>query len=102
MGSSKILPELCIDYTPTLTIPYDHLPEDLHYWEEMDSWLLDEETKEKIRDAGGTMVAKSLEKEQSMSTVTWRISLNSAPVMQKVIRHFENLEPKVSVKKVTE
>ena len=96
----KILPELCIDYTPTLTIPYQHLPADLQLWEEMDSWLLDDATKYKIKEAGGTLVAKCLEKEKRKSTITWRISLNSAPVMQKIITYFENLKPKVSVKKV--
>ena len=90
---TKILPELCIDYTPTLTIQYQHLPAVLKLWEEINSWLWDDDTTDKIRNAGGTFVAKSFEKVQSM--YNWRISLNSAPVMQKVITHFETLEPKV-------
>ena len=96
----KILPELEVDYTPLLTIPYDQLPADLKLWEERKSWLLDQETKEKIKEARGTLVAKSLEKDKSRSSIIWRLSLNSAPVMQKVINHFLQLEPKCSVTKV--
>ena len=46
------------------------------------------------------MVAKSLDMDKRRSSIIWRLSLNSAPVMQKVIHHFEHLEPKCSVHKV--
>ena len=96
----KILPELEVDYTPVLTVPYDQLPADLKVWEERDSFLLDEDSRNKIKEARGCLVAKSLEKEESRSSIIWRLSINSAPVMQKAIDHFEKLDPKCSVKKV--
>ena len=86
------MPDFEIDYTPVLTIPYNKLPEDLKQWEERDSWLLDEETRVKVKKANGTLVAKSLEKEWKETPKIWRLSLNSAPVMHKYINHFEHLE----------
>ena len=99
-GSEKVLPEFEVDYTPLLTIPYDKLPLDLKMWEKRDSWLLDTETREKVKKAKGTMVAKSLEKEEKRASIIWRVSLNSAPLIEKLVNHFHKVEPKCNIKKV--
>ena len=96
----KILPELEIDYTPSLSLSYDQLPPDLKIWEERESFLLDNSTRKKVKTARGCLVAKSLEKEDSRSSIIWRLSINSAPLMQKAVDHFSQLCPPCSVKKV--
>jgi len=69
-------------------IPYMYLPPDLKLWEQRDSWLLDADTCKKIKACGGTLVGKSLDKNREAAAKNWRLSLNSAPVFEKV---FSNL-----------
>ena len=45
-------------------------------------------------------MAKSLEKEKIRASITWRVSLNSAPLIEKLVTHFHKIEPKCSVRKV--
>ena len=94
---SCVLPELEVDYTPLFLLPYSSLPEDLKLWEQKSSWLLDPETRHKIKEAGGTAVAKSLDKDRLNSSITWRVSLNSASLFDKLMKH---LNPGCKVKKV--
>ena len=75
-----------------------HLPEDLTIWEERDSWLLDPETRENIKQAKLVLVAKSME--EGNASRAWRLSVNSAPVMDKIRKHFNSLNPMCSVRKV--
>ena len=75
-----------------------HLPEDLTIWEERDSWLLDPETKENIKQAQLVLVAKSMD--EGNASKVWRLSVNSAPVMDKIRKHFNNLHPRASMRKV--
>jgi len=96
----KILPELEIDYTPVLTLPYEQLPPDLKLWEDRKSFLIDNNTRKKVKEARGCLVAKSLEKEENRSSIIWRLSINSAPLMQKAVDHFKQLDPPCSIKKV--
>ena len=93
----KVLPEYQIDYTPVLMIPYKHLPSDLKLWEERKSWLLSKETRNKIKAAGGSLVAKSLEKDENKCVKIWRLSLNYAPVLQVAYEYFL---PNCDIKKV--
>lgn len=87
-----------MDYTPVLTIHYDCLPADLKHWEKRDSWLLCQETRKKIKEAKASLVAKSIEKEKSIASITWRLSLNAAPVVQKAI---DSLRPRgCNIKKI--
>jgi len=83
----KLIPELEVDYTPVLTIPYENLPKDLRLWEHTESWLLDENTKVKIKEENGSLVAKSMDKDATRASMIWRLSINSAPVMQNIFNH---------------
>lgn len=93
----KLIPELEVDYTPVLIIPYENLPDDLKLWEKEESWLLDEKTKIKIKEGKAAMVAKSMEKDATRASMMWRLSLNPAPVMQKI---FDHLGSKCNAKKI--
>ena len=42
-----------------------------------------------IKKLGGTLVAKSLDKDLSKAATIWRLSLNPAPVFDKVTRHLK-------------
>ena len=83
----KALPVFEVDYTPLFVLPYPKLPKDLMLWEKRESWLLDEETRIKIKKLGGTLVAKSLDKDVFKAATKWRLSLNPAPVFEKVTSH---------------
>ena len=83
----KAVPEFEVDYTPLFVVPYAKLPEDLMIWERRESWLLDWETRSAIQKLGGTLVAKSLDKDVSRAATIWRLSLNPAPVVDKVTCH---------------
>ena len=88
----NVLPEFEIDYTPLFIIPYDSLPDDLKQWEKRESWLLDKATKEAIKKLGGTLVAKSLDKSDlAKARKTWRVSLNPAPVFQRILSHLNSM-----------
>ena len=69
-------------------------------WENTDSFLLDSATREKVKEAKGCLVAKSLQKEKDISSITWRLSINSAPLMEKAVNHFGQLDPPCNVKKI--
>ena len=83
----KALPEFEVDYTPLFVLPYSKLPKDLMLWEKREGWLLDEETRSAIKTFGGTLVAKSLDKDVLKAATIWRLSLNPAPVFDKVTSH---------------
>ena len=95
-----MLPELEVDYTPIFSIPYQHLPADLREWEERESWLLDQEVRNEIKAAKGTAAAKSVCKNEGCSKITWRISLNPFPVLQKVVNVLEQEPWKCNMKKI--
>ena len=42
-----------------------------------------------IKELGGTLVAKSLNKNPSKAATIWRLSLNAGPVFNRVFEHFE-------------
>jgi len=83
----KAVPEFEVDYTPLFGLPYTKLPEDLMLWERRESWLLDWEIRHEIQKLGGTLVAKSLDKDVSKAATIWRLSINPAPVFNKVTKH---------------
>ena len=56
-------------------------------WEGRHSWLIDSEVKNKIKELGGTLVAKSLNKDAAKAATIWRLSLNSSPIFDKVFKH---------------
>ena len=56
-------------------------------WEGRHSWLIDSEVKKKIKELGGTLVAKSLNKDPAKAATIWRLSLNSSPIFDKVFKH---------------
>ena len=56
-------------------------------WEGRHSWLIDSEVKNKIKELGGTLVAKSLSKDPARAATIWRLSLNSSPIFDKVFKH---------------
>ena len=88
----NVLPEFEIDFTPLFIIPYDSLPDDLKRWEKRESWLLNKATKEAIKKLGGTLVAKSLDKSDlAKARKTWRVSLNPAPVFQRILSHLNSM-----------
>ena len=59
-------------------------------WEHTESWLLDENTKVKIKEENGSLVAKSMDKDATRASMIWRLSINSAPVMQNIFNHFSS------------
>ena len=85
----KVLPEFEVDYTPLFVLPHSKLPEDLLLWEKRKSWLLDDKTRCEIKKLGGTLVAKSLNKDVKKAATIWRLSLNAAPVFEKVFSHLK-------------
>ena len=85
----KVLPEFEVDYTPMFVLPYSKLPEDLLLWEKRKSWLLDDQTRSEIKKLGGTLVAKSLNKDATKAATIWRLSLNAAPVFEKLFSHLK-------------
>ena len=94
------MPDVEIDWTPVLTIPYTrNLPADLCVWEHQESWLLDQDTRDNIKQSQLIIVAKSMIRDGNAEKV-WRVSLDSAPVMNKIVKYFENSEPRCNVKKV--
>ena len=83
------MPDVEVDWTPVLTIPYiRNLPEDLCVWEDQESWLLDQETRDNIKQSQLIIVAKSQGRDGNADKV-WRVSLDSSPVMNKIVKHFE-------------
>jgi len=90
--SKKLLPELDVDYTPALTVPYDCLPEDLKVWEQRDSCLLTLETRRRVKECGGCLVAKSLDKDENKSCIIWRLSINYAPVLETAVKRLKNCD----------
>ena len=83
------MPEFEVDYTPLFVLPYSSLPKDMMLWERRESWLLDGNTRHVIKELGGTLVAKSLNKNPAKAATIWRLSLNAGPVFKRVFEHFE-------------
>ena len=59
-------------------------------WERKESWLLDSQTRDQIKMCGGTMVAKSLDKSKEAAAKNWRLSLNPAPLFEKIFSHLNS------------
>ena len=69
-------------------------------WEGRHSWLIDSEVKNKIKELGGTLVAKSLNKDPAKAATIWRLSLNSSPIFDKVFKHLSQLKLIKDIKKI--
>ena len=81
-----LLPDTTIDFVPTITVPYECLPDELKEWEKRDGKWPPACVRSKIKENGGQLVAKM---EKNLVTdgmdehkISYRLSVNPGMILE--------------------